>query len=381
MPELLDPRIVPVQGPTLPGQPPLSPRRLTDEEQEAQLRQLLNDLYRATITDPNDPLYRPLGEDALDRNGLLLEAWAFHTPNLFNTVRAELTTQFGFDPLVPGDITIDAGLAEVFNRILSTAEQRSEVIRTDAEGATTVTTEGTTIRDRESVATRTRFVDTPPPEVLIDEFMASMTAFIGAARAKGEITREAAAFFLNDPSILYTAYIADLTARIDAGEDPFQTVGADGTPIFLGEREAGEEEIRTTGIDRERILREVIANERTQIEEEVLRDLTSTGTVETTEQQQQIDTEIDRRISERTTTLINEAIQFFGTESIITTEQIFSRPELTSVLKIAPRTFLSSQFPASSLENLAAGQRGTAQGRRETAQGINVSAPRRIGGR
>ncbi len=378
MPELLDPRNVPTAGFGLPG-PLQGTRRLTEDEQESRIRTLMSDFFRHSLPE-NDPLRLTLDDAAQDEHGAQLEAWAFHTPNLFNSIHTELTDQFGFSPGIPGDIPIDAGIAEIFNQILSTAEQRSEVERTDVEGTTFITREGTTIRERETAVDRTRFVDLPSPEEFMDDFMRGMTAFIGGQRAKGLITREAAAFFLEDPSILYTAYITDLSARVDAGEDIFRVVGADGEPIFLGEREAGAEEIRTTGIDRERILSEVIANEREQIESEVIRDLTSTGTVETTEQQQQINTEIDRRIEERTTTLINEAIQFFGTESIITTEQIFSRPELTSVLKIAPLTFLTSQFPSSSLENLAAGQRGTAQGRRETALGVNVSAPRRVGG-
>ena len=380
MPDPIDPRFTESIAPTMPGQgfgtPPV---RMTPEEQEISVRLLMNDIFRASLPD-TDPLRINMIPADLGRHEQLLTAWAFYEPDLVTRVSGELQTQYGFDPAAPGDVSLDAALAAALNQILSTAEQRSEQIRVDREGVTTVTREGTTETERETTVSQTRFVDLPSPEAFMDDFMRSMTAFIGAARARGEITRDAAAFFLDDPSILYTEYITDLSARVDAEEDIFRPVGADGTPIFLGEREAGTEEIETSGIDRERILSEVLSNEREQIEEEVIRDITSTGTVETTEQQQQVNAEIDRRIEERTTTLINEAIQFFGTSTTITTEQVFSRPELTSVLKISPRTFLSSQFSAARLENFAAGNRGAEQARRQTAQGTNVSAPRRIGG-
>ncbi len=376
-----DPRVQSPPGPTLPGQSleGFAPRILTDEEQEAQIRQLMTDLFRATLPE-SDPLSLPITDVIRDRHAETLLAWAFHTPNLFNTITSELQNRFGIDPLNP-EIPIDAALAEVFNQILSTAEQRSEVMRTDKESTTLVTTEGTTIRDRDVTINRTRFVELPTPEEFMDDFQTGLAVFVAGLRKSGGITRDAAAFVLANPQQFFNDYLVFQSARIDAGEDIFQVVGATGEPIFIGEREAGSEEIETTGIDRERVLREVIANEREQIEEEVIRDLTSTGTVETTEQQQQIDTEIDRRIAERATTLINEAIQFFGTENTITTEQIFSRPQATRVFKIAPLSFLSSQFPASAIENLAAVGPATQQARRETSQGTNVSAPRRVGGR
>ncbi len=380
MPDPLDPRFTQPIEPTMPGQGfGTPPARMTPEEMENSVRFLLNDIFRAGL--PNtDPLRINMTPDDITRHGETLEAWAFYEPDLFNGIWGELRTQYGTDPTIAGDVAVDAGIAALMNEILSTAEQRSEIIRTDAEGVTFVTSEGVTEHEGETTVDRTRFVEMPPAEEIMDEFMAGMTAFIGAARAAGEITRGAAAFFLDDPSILYTEYITDLNARMEAGEDIWRAVGADGTPMFLGEREAGTEEIESAGIDRERILREVTSNEREQISEEVIRDLTSTGTVETTEQRQQVDAEIDRRLAERTQTLINEAIQFFGTSTTITTEQVFSRPELTSVLKISPKTFLSAQFSAHALENLAAGNRGAEQARRQTAQGTNVSAPRRIGG-
>ena len=212
----------------------------------------------------------------------------------------------------------------------------------------------------------------------MNEFTTGFSVFTVGLRKKGLITRDAADWMMDNPDFFYSRYIAML-GELDPDE-LFQAVGATGEPIFLGERVAGREDIETTGIDRERILSEVLVNEREQISEEVIRDITSTGTIETTEQQQQVDSEIDRRIAERTQTLINEAIQFYGTESTITTEQVFSIPRPTSVFKIPPLSFLSSQFSPVAVENLAAGRRGTEQARRQTAQGTNVSAPRRIGG-
>ncbi len=380
MPDPRDPRVTQPTGPTLPGEGFVRPTPLTPEQQENQVRLLMNDIFRAALPE-SDPIHINMLPADLDRYNELLDAWAFYTPDLVTRVAEELRGEFGFDPAAPGDVPGDALLAEIFNQILSTAEQRSEVVRVTTEGQTTVTREGTTVRERDTTITTTRFVDLPTPEEFMNDFTTGLAAYVGDLRGQGLITRDAAAFMLDNPDIFYARYLSDLSDRIDAGEDIFQVVGADGTPVRIGEREAGTEEIETTGIDRERVLQEVLSNERTQIEEEVIRELTSTGTVETTEQQQQVDAEIDRRVEERTNTLINEAIQFFGTENTISIEQIFSRPRLTSVFKISPRSFLTSTISASEAENFAAGQRGTEQARRETAEGINVSAPRRVGGR
>ena len=358
------------------GTPPV---RMTPEQQETSVRLLLNDIFRAGLPD-TDPLRLSMIPDDVRRHGEILEAWAFYEPDLLLRVRGELATQYGIDPFIPGDVPIDAGLAAALNQILSTAETRSEQTRTTIEGVTTVTREGEVERERETTISRTRFVEMPTPEEFMNDFTTGLIAFTRDLRKKGLITRDAADWMMDNPDFFYERYISDLSDRIDAGEDIFQVVGATGEPIFLGERVAGTEEIESTGIDRERILIEVLANEREQISEEVIRDITSTGTIETTEQQQQVDSEIDRRIAERTQTLINEAIQFYGTESTITTEQVFSIPRPASVFKIPPLSFLSSQFSPAAVENIAAGRRGTEQARRQTAQGTNVSAPRRIGG-
>lgn len=374
-----DPRFTQPSAPTVPGESIGAPRPLTPEAQENQVRLLLNDIFRASL--PNtDPLHINILPVDLDRYEQLLGAWAFHAPDLVTRVSGELQTQYGFDPIAD-DTLLDPALAAALNQILSTAEQRSETIRTDVEGVTTVTREGATETERETTVSQTRFIEMPTPEEFMDDFTNGLSAFVIQLRREGRITRDAADWALDNPDFFLDRYITAIQDMIDAGKDIFRPVGATGDPIFLGEREAGTEEIESTGIDRERILSEVLANEREQIEEEVIRDLIATGTVETTEQQQQVDAEIDRRVERRTQTLINEAIQFFGTETTITTEQVFSIPRPTNVFVLAPGDFLSSEFPAQNVEQIAAGRRGADQGRRSTELGVAPSAPRRVGGR
>lgn len=379
----IDPRYVQVT-PTIPGQGLTPPRLMTPEEQRTAVTTLLNDLYRAQL-DEDDPMYLAIPQPRLDFYREHIDAWSYYVPNLVLNVTNDLDQQYGYSLQDPNR-EIDPGLGAVVNEILSTAETRSETIRTDTTSQVTVDREGATERERETQVTETRFVDLPTAEEFMNDFRVGFASYTQELRSQGLITSETANWMAVNPDIFYDRYLADLARRAEAGEDIFQVVGASQDPhtvgpqVYIGDRPGGQEILETTGIDRERIYQEVVNNERSQIEEEVIRDLTSTGTVETTEQQQQVDAEVDRRLNERTNTLINEAIEYFGTESTITTEQVFARPNLTAVFRISPKDFLTSALTPHSVTQLAAGRGARAEAVARAPRGDIPSAPRRVGG-
>lgn len=351
---------------------------LPEEQQRGIITNLMSDIYRAGL-DEQDPLYLPLSPTALDAHVNALNMWANQNPDLVLSVRDELAPQFGYDP-GSNSGSADAGITAALNQILSTAESTTTTQTITTNTSEGVTRTGTRESERTTGQRVTRFIDIPTEEEFMNDFTVGHTSYVQGLLRQGSITREAADWAMDNQEFFYTQYLTDLSRRVEAGEDIFKVVGAEGTPVKVGERMGDSTFREYSGVDREAVHERVVTNERTRIEEDVRTNYVSTGTLTTTEQEQQIQQETDRRVNEETNRLINEAISYHGTEAVLTVEEIFARPNLTTVFKISPADFLTSQFTPHSLEQTAAGQRGTEQARAVTARGIAPSAPRRLGG-
>lgn len=390
MPTGDDPRIV-LEEPWRPRLGGGATRSLSENEQLVRVTTLMNDIYRYALP-TDDPMHLDMTPTQLDLHDQALESWADYVPDLVSGVSDALKRQYGFSP-ADTNTGGNSLAADVFNRIISTAEHSTEhtttTQTTDRESTSGTDRQGSQYFERTTGRKETRYVDVPTPDEFLNDFQTSLSTYVHGLKGAGQIDQTDADFLLNDPSLLFDSYMADLGARASRGEDIFKVVGATGTPVDLGTR-AGDSSIEEySGMTRDQIYERIVSTQHDQIEENI-RSTISSGQTQTdaagnalpftTEQEQQVQQETDRQLNELTNNLMNEQISQSGKNIILTQEEVLSRPHLTTIFANSPLAFLQSTYDPQKLQNLVAGRRGTRQEEQQTARGVVPSAPRRVGG-
>lgn len=258
---------------------------------------------------------------------------------------------------------------------------RAENVSTTGSSSTTGTTQrsitgDTSIKIDESVNQITRtFFEVPTAEAFLNSFS---NAFAGFAQRLGEAGLSGADIKnMLDPASgfmqnLLTDYMGDIAERAAKGENPFEVVGLEGDPEFLGERAGRKTErdiVRITETEAEQILRDrgqtVTSESINSVIDEDFQSKQSTLAAST---------DNTATTKESTTTKVT------GKESFEEIEQLFRRPELASVFKFSPTDFLQERFGADegglSVGRVATAVRANAPRRRPIGSSVAVSARR-----
>jgi len=204
-----------------------------------------------------------------------------------------------------------------------------------------------------SVEQRTsrQYLDVPTPEEFLDRFETGLATHVKAQVQAGKLSREAGLWLLDNPDVLYNDYMADLGARAAKGEQIFKPVGVGGTPEFLGTRAGAVETSQT--------------EEATKVLEKAQQEATAVqaaGAGGGTTQRQ-------------TTTTTQTKEQQKALSQLEQTQQIFARPNLTTVYAVSPLEYLQQR---TDLEMLYQGQRGAKRREAETATAPPIVLPRRV---
>lgn len=356
---------------------------------------LLTDIWRYSLPD-DDPMHLDMSPVQLDAHDSQLQRWAQYAPDLVDGVIGALESHYGFTPVQPpggSDGGYNSAAAEVFNRITgavsSSQERTNRTQTTDRETTEGINRTGTSEFHRTTGRRETRFIDVPTPEEFLNDFQNGSTTYLRGLLSEGVVDRETVDFLMDNPDLLFDGYLADLGARAARGEDIFRVVGTENEIERLGERLGESFTEEYSGFTRDQIYEQIVSTQKDKIMEEVRTQFSEQQTQTdsagnalpfTTEQEQQIMEETNRRLNEITNRLVNEQIEQSGSMTQLTVEEMIARPKLATVFKISPLSYLQSQYTPQSLMNLAAGRRGTEQRRRDTATGSTPVAPRRVGG-
>lgn len=293
-------------------------------------------------------------------------------PSSFNAIMVSMGLQAG----VQGDQTTQQDIVNflsgnngngLFTDTISNVTQNIERTRNEIINITSQA-------DQIVNQTTTIFVDVPTPEEVLDDFRTAAVTYADTLFRAGDIDQRTRNFMLSRPNLLLNSYLAALGAKADAGENIFKVVGLDFglIPIEqIGERigPTFQEEVRETI--------ETIEKGELTIEEltkRVQNDLLSGANTDSQK--------------ENITETINEIFKQHGTiktteETVsnllqLTTENIFQRPNLTTVFAFSPLDFLRQQFTPQSLTTLAGITPGREQFEQQFASGVAPSAPRQL---
>ncbi len=218
------------------------------------------------------------------------------------------------------------------------------------------------------------FFDVQTPEDFLDDFMTSFSGFAVNAAAAG--LSDADFEQMIDPRSgfmqqMLTEFIGEQAKRaLASGETPFETVGVQGEPEFLGTREGDVSETsfrRVTRTEAEEQLRrdgvEVTEESITQlIEQDAAQQQTSAQSTRTSETD-------DRQTTTEDTTDVDT-----GTTQFTQELEVFSRPRIDQVFKFSPTDFFLSKFALP--EGLEQDKAGTEKFLGMISTQIRAAAPR-----
>jgi hypothetical protein len=217
-------------------------------------------------------------------------------------------------------------------------------------------------REQETVSVEQRtsrqYLEVPTPEEFLDRFETGLATHVKEQVQAGKLSRGAGLWLLDNPDVLYNDYMAELGARAAKGEQIFKPVGVGGAaPEFLGTRPGA---VETSAME---ALTKATEQEQSQAQQAATAVQAAGGaaaqrqTMTTTEQQT------------ATTAKQKELSQMEQTQ------QIFARPNLTTVYALSPLEFLQQR---TDLEMLYQGQRGAKRREAETATAPPIVLPRRV---
>ena len=193
-----------------------------------------------------------------------------------------------------------------------------------------------------------RYVDVPTPEEFLDDFRTGMSTYLKGLG--GAVSRNAGMWLMENMDMFLNDYLGDLGARAARGEQVFKVVGATGAVTPLGSRPGQSIQQTTAG-------QTVQGTQGTQV----------TNTQATQQQGGQT-----QQVGGQTTqtTQGTQTINDLENENINETENIFSRPNLTTVKTISPMDFMAANWTPASLNIRYEGFKGARQARARTAQGV-----------
>ena len=213
------------------------------------------------------------------------------------------------------------------------------------------------------------FFDVQTPEAFLDDFFTSFSGFAVNAAAAG--LSDADFEQMIDPQSgfmqqMLGEFIGEQASRALAGETPYEVVGVQGEPEFIGTREGDQS---TTSFRR---------MTRTEAEQQLQRD----GITVTEESiQQTIDDDFAQQqasatqTSESTQTTTEDTVDIeTGTSEFSSTQDVFSRPEVAQVFKFSPTDFFLQKFALP--EGLEQNQEGTDKFIGMISTQIRAAAPR-----
>jgi hypothetical protein len=270
------------------------------------------------------------------------------------------------------------GNAGMQDRISSIQETTNEVVnqlttQTRTEDVTTAITTDVT-----DVTRRTRFVDLPTADKLLDDFDAVMVEHADTLWRAGDIDRSTRDWMVQNPGFFWADFYSETIRRVRAGEDPFRVVGVEGPQVQVGSRpgEAVEQEITT-------LISQVDVGT-LKVEDIIERTIERLTEQAGTQDSGVIDTDLRQTIMEEVTSVFkqfNMATQ--QTEAIraltmMTIEEVIARPELDKVFAFSPTDFITGRFSPTELMNIAAAVPGREAAARQQPSGVAPSAPRRL---
>lgn len=266
------------------------------------------------------------------------------------------------------DALTGAGSGAARNIVSTLTETRNRI-----ETQTSVTTENVTgssvTNTGENVV---QFIDIMTPEEFLDNFQTGFTTYADSLFRVGQIDRATMNFMIRNPGTFFTAYTAELGRRADQGEQIFEVVGLDGAAELLGERFGGAQALEGTTITEEERISDT---EITELINETINRLTNTSTDGIPQTIQETITQLLNNVFKLHQTTTTRA-EFHNIANTLTVEQVFGRPNLTTVAILSPIDFLQENFSPITIANLAAIEVGGQVQRAPT--GAAPSAPRRL---
>ncbi len=261
--------------------------------------------------------------------------------------------------------------------ILNSGGQLTDTISTINQNIHQTRTEVIDIQstiDRTINQTTTIFVDIPTPEEVLNDFRTAAVTYADTLFRAGDIEQRTRNFMLSNPNLLLNSYLSALGAKADAGENIFKVVGLefDLIPIEqIGQRigPTFQQEVRET-------IERIESGELTieEVTKRVQHDLLSGANTDS--QKQHITQTINEIFNQHGTTKTTE--ETVSNLLQLTTENIFQRPNLTTVFAFTPLDFFRERFTPQSLNLLAGIIPGRQQAEQQFAQGVAPATSRRL---
>jgi len=194
-----------------------------------------------------------------------------------------------------------------------------------------------------------RYVDVPTPEEFLDDFRTGMSTYLKGLG--GGISRNAGMWLMENMDMFLNDYLGDLGTRAARGEQVFKVVGLGGEVTPLGTRPG-----------------QVIGTQGTGTTVQTTQGTQTIGTQGTAQKPGgQVESVGGAQTTQTTqgTQTVNET----ENENINETENIYARPNLTTVHAISPMDFMKSNWTPASLNIRYEGFKGARQARARTATG------------
>jgi len=322
------------------------------------------------VLSPSD---RQLLENILNR-----EAQA--NPEAFLAIYDSVGGQYGYN--AGGDsgglIDIGNGLIDALTGALS--GQARTIVNNITENSTKTTTrtdtttENTTGSQESNTGVhQTVFVEIPTPEEFLDNWQNGFSTWIEGQLQSGQIDKNTYDYFTNNPGELLTPYLAELGRRAAAGEQIFKVVGLEGAAEKLGERFGGGR-IEETGTVTE--TNKITDQELNDLINETVSRLTSSLSDGTPQDVTDTITSVVNQVFRQHQTTTTRS-QFQDIARTLQVDEIFGRPQLSTVAKLSPLDYLGG-YSKSTILNLAAQNAGRPSPQ-QVRQEVLPSAARRLG--
>lgn len=263
----------------------------------------------------------------------------------------------------------DADIASVNNPEIRQAiiENRNRISNTSRTSTTNINRTGqTNITGTETITgSERRYIDVPTPEEFLDDFRTGLVTHIKQVRADGGLSGlgvNASTWIMENMNILFDAYTAELGTRAARGEQIFEVVGATGTPQFEGQREGRVSNINRKGTTVEKGTT-TTQQAGTTVTKGQTKDQVAPGSTGGTGQplpqdQTIVNSQDTQNVNDTTRTSTTDVTNRNQQTQTNVKEDIFSRPNLTTVKKLSPLDFLGKNFGEGSLKILFEGRRG-----------------------
>jgi len=264
-----------------------------------------------------------------------------------NTLLDKILEGTAFDPkkvrdLLLGSIDpsqIDPGT--ILSGALNTSTNRNVNVRSNVVSTTN--------------RTETRYVDLPTPEEFLDDFDSALNGYVEGLVQTGGLRSEVAQFALQNRNLIFGQYMRKQIENLLAGQAPFRVVGLDADEKLIGAR-AG---------DFARDQRATQGTEQRSESEQASSVPSETPLGQAIESAQSLNQTTTEQRAEDTT--------------LKSTEAIVQRNKLGVVASLSPLDFLKDKATTQFLNQLYAGQKGSAQRQAQTAIGRDFGgAARRI---